>query len=130
MPEPWADMEEINHLVAVVGPVPVDVVDLLYKKVYRRAEANARGKKLQLREQLKKKATEEFGSAAEISSRREAKVSRRYQIELRTAVEDQLKESLRQNALLWTVFKRVRESLEVAGQGDESPSAKRQRMDD
>lgn len=128
VPEPWADMDEIRNLVDVVGPVPVDVVDTLYRSVFKRAEANARAKKLQLREQLKKKTTEQRGTPAEISSRREAKVSRRYQIELRIAVEEQLRETIRQNALLWSGFKTFRASLDVVGQGDNSPNAKRQKI--
>lgn len=129
VPEPWGDLKDIPTVAGLVGHVPQKVVDMMYDRVLERAKEAARAKKLLLREELKLKAVEQRGTPSEISSRREAKVSRKYMMELRTAVEDELKEALRQNALLWAVFKHLKTDIERDPRADEGPSTKRQRVD-
>lgn len=133
LPEPWSDIHDLSNVADLVGPVPPYVVDNLFDHAFEQAKAKAADKKLLLREELKRNAREQHGLASEISSRREAKVSRKYQLELRAAIEEALKKAIEQNALLWAFYKKFKNSNVIDGCAEDEqdgPSKKKRRVEE
>lgn len=97
LPHEWegVEMEDVDC------DVPDQVVKVLYNRLMERAERSAWDKKIEFRERLKEMADKESGTMAEISSRREAKVSRMFQVSLKKEMEEEMKRLLKRYAALW-----------------------------
>lgn len=111
LPEEWRDIAEVQHMDRMAADVPDAVVESLFDEVQRQNREKATEKKKLLREQLKDEAKSQHGRAAEISSRREAKVSRVFQNELRMGCEAQLKVVLKRFAALWKENQRLKQRM-------------------
>lgn len=75
-------------------PVQRAIVDKLFNQLCADMKSSAKEKKLQLRAKLKDEAANEQGSSAQISSRREAKVSRELKTAYKDLCENQLHEAV------------------------------------
>lgn len=97
--------DAIHTLTEMAGPVSSQQLIDKFNDAINRAKAVATEQKLEFREQLKKNPSNPRGTPAEISSRREARVSRRFKSCYQVAIEHELYAALHENLLAWNVIK-------------------------
>lgn len=113
LPTEWERIRETMN--SIQGEVPDAVVQALFHEIREKAQESATQEKLKLREQLKNSANGQHGSSAEISSRREARVSRKFQEQFKEGVEVQLRDMVTKFCQLWWAFEKSKGGASIDG---------------
>lgn len=126
----WADSSHFERAASPVGPLPGPVGELLCQQELNLAMQAALEEKLSLRERLKREAATkpQHGTSSQISSRREAEVSRQFVHMKVEHLSRRLREVVKKNAVLTALCKQQMGASDLNGSTELLRSSKRPRM--